>query len=218
MPIRVKGAATILGVSPGTVRNWCNQGKLPYHLSAANQRIFDKNELLEFKAAALGDEIAGKETVVFYIRSSNGNDVTMDTQEKKLREAYGEPDLVIKDKASGLNENRTGLKKLLTLIAENPEDSSKTIKVCVTNRDRLSRFGTGYIELFAPFHNTEIVVLDSDDTKEPHEVLLQDFMSLLASFSGKFYRLRGWEQQKKLIEKISMEVERREHKKGRRPV
>lgn len=61
MPIRVKGAATILGVSPGTVRNWCNQGKLPYHLSAANQRIFDKNELLEFKAAALGDEIAGKE-------------------------------------------------------------------------------------------------------------------------------------------------------------
>lgn len=104
-------------MSPGTVRNWCNQGKLPYHLSAANQRIFDKNELLEFKAAALGDEIAGKETVVFYIRSSNGNDVTMDTQEKKLREAHGEPDTVIKDKASGLNENRKGLKKLLTLIA-----------------------------------------------------------------------------------------------------
>lgn len=218
MPIRVKGAATILGVSPGTVRNWCNQGKLPYHLSAANQRIFDKNELLEFKAAALGDGREDKVTLIFYIRSSNGNDVTMDTQEKKLREAYGEPDLVIKDKASGLNENRTGLKKLLTLIAKNPEDSSKTIKVCVTNRDRLSRFGTGYIEMFAPYHNTEIVILDSDDTKEPHEILLQDFMSLLASFSGKFYRLRGWEQQKKLIEKISMEVERREHKKDRRPV
>lgn len=218
MPIRVKGAAAILGVSPGTVRNWCNQGKLPYHLSAANQRIFDKNELLEFKAAALGDEREDKVTLIFYIRSSNGNDVTMDTQEKKLREAYGEPDLVIKDKASGLNENRTGLKKLLTLIAENPEDSSKTIKVCVTNRDRLSRFGTGYIEMFAPFHNTEIVVLDSDTTKEPYDVLLQDFMSLLASFSGKFYRLRGWEQQKKLIEKISMEVERREQKTDRRPV
>lgn len=218
MPIRVKGAAAILGVSPGTVRNWCNQGKLPYHLSAANQRIFDKNELLEFKAAALGDEREDKVTLIFYIRSSNGNDVTMETQEKKLREAYGEPDLVIKDKASGLNENRTGLKKLLTLIAKNPEDSSETIKVCVTNRDRLSRFGTGYIEMFAPFHNTEIVILDSDDTKEPHEILLQDFMSLLASFSGKFYRLRGWEQQKKLISNLSAEVERREHKKDRRPV
>lgn len=42
MPIRVKEAAGILGVSPGTVRNWCKQGRLPYHLSAANQRIFDK--------------------------------------------------------------------------------------------------------------------------------------------------------------------------------
>lgn len=32
MPIRVKEAANILGVSPGTVRNCFNQGKLPYHL------------------------------------------------------------------------------------------------------------------------------------------------------------------------------------------
>lgn len=157
-------------------------------------------------------------TLIFYIRSSNGNDVTMDTQEKKLREAYGEPDLVIKDKASGLNENRKGLKKLLTLIAKNPEDSPEKIKVCVTNRDRLSRFGTGYIELFAPYHNAEVVVLDSDATKEPYDVLLQDFMSLLASFSGKFYRLRGWEQQKKFLQDIQAEVERREQKTDRRPV
>lgn len=215
MPTRVKEAAIILGVSSGTVRNWCNQGRLPYHLSAARQRIFNKQELLDFKAASLGEEIEKKEKIIFYIRSSNGNDVTMDTQEKKLREEYGEPDLIIKDKASGLNENRKGLKKLLAMIAKNPADSSEKIKVCVTNKDRLSRFGVGYIEIFAPLHNTEIVILDSDDTKEPYESLLQDFMSLLASFSGKFYCLRGWEQQKKLLEKVNMEVESREHKKNR---
>lgn len=215
MPIRVKEAANILGVSPGTVRNWCNQGKLPYHLSAASQRIFDKQELLEFKSISLGEEIENKERIIFYIRSSNGNDVTMDTQEKKLREEYGEPDCIIKDKASGLNENRKGIKKLLTIVASNPADSSEKIKICVTNRDRLSRFGVGFVEIFAPFHNTEIVILDSGDTKEPHEILLQDFMSLLASFSGKFYRLRGWEQQKKLLKKISAEVESREREKNR---
>lgn len=197
------------------MRNWCNQGRLPYHLSAARQRIFDKQELLDFKAVSLGEEIEKRETVVFYIRSSNGNDVTMDTQEKKLREEYGEPDRIIKDKASGLNENRKGLKKLLAMIANNPTDSSEKIKVCVANKDRLSRFGVGYIEMFAPLHNTEIVFLDSGDTKEPYEILLQDFMSILASFSGKFYRLRGWEQQKKLLEEVSMEVESRERKKNR---
>lgn len=215
MPIRVKEAAGILGVSPGTVRNWCKQGRLPYHLSAANQRIFDKQELVDFKLASLGKEVEKKEKVIFYIRSSNGNDVTMDTQEKKLREEYGEPDCIIKDKASGLNENRKGIKKLLTIIASNPADSSEKIKVCVTNRDRLSRFGVGYVEIFAPFHNTEIVILDSDDTKEPHEILFRDFMRLLASFSGKFYRLRGWKQQKQLIEKVSLEVENHERKKNK---
>ncbi len=44
-------------------------------------------------------------------------------------------------------------------------------------------------------YDTEIVVLDNNDNKEPLEVLMQDLMSLLSSFSGKFYRLRGWKQQ-----------------------
>ena len=100
------------------------------------------------------------------------------------------------------------------MIAKNPSDSSETIKVYVTNKDRFSRFGMGYVEIFAPFHNTEIVVLDDDETKEPYEILLQDFMSLLASFSGKFYRLRGWKQQKKLLETVSKEVEIREQSKA----
>ena len=31
---------------------------------------------------------------------------------------------------------------------------------------------------------------------------MQDFMSLFASFTGKFYRVRGYEQQKKFLEDI----------------
>jgi len=31
-------------------------------------------------------------------------------------------------------------------------------------------------------------------------------MSLLASFSGKFYRLRGWEQQRKLIDNVNKKL------------
>jgi hypothetical protein len=36
---------------------------------------------------------------------------------------------------------------------------------------------------------------------------MEDFMSLLTSFSGKFYRLRGWEQQRKLVDKVSKNLE-----------
>ena len=41
MAIRVTEAAKILGVSPITVRRWCNDGKLEYSLSAAGQRVFE---------------------------------------------------------------------------------------------------------------------------------------------------------------------------------
>ena len=47
--------------------------------------------------------------------------------------------------------------------------------------------------------------------EQPHtslqEELLKDFMSLIASFSGKFYRLRGYEQQKQLLTKLGDELE-----------
>lgn len=45
MPVRVKDAAEILGVSAVTVRRWCNEGKLEYSLSAAGQRLFDEKYL-----------------------------------------------------------------------------------------------------------------------------------------------------------------------------
>ena len=31
------------------------------------------------------------------------------------------------------------------------------------------------------------------------KALMGDFMALLASFSGRFYRIRGWDQQRRLL-------------------
>lgn len=136
------------------------------------------------------------------MRSSNGNDVTIETQVKKLSAQYGEPDKIFTDKASGLNENRPGLKGLIQYIKNNPYTT-----IYITNNDRLTRFGYSYLEELFNSHNCNIVVLDSKETKEPHEVLMEDFMSLIASFSGKFYRLRGWSQRKQLLDAALIEVE-----------
>lgn len=205
MPIRVKDAAEILQVSPGTVRNWCADGKLDYSLSAAGQKVFDHDYLVRFKNERLGI-VEEPEIKIFYARSSNSNDVTVDSQLEKLNKEYGDPDYFFTDNASGLNENRRGLKKLIALAEEN--SASKTLHI--TNKDRLTRFGFSYLEKLLDKCNCTIVVLDSDETKEPHEVLMQDFMSLLASFSGKFYRIRGWEQRRKFLDDVSREVEKHE--------
>lgn len=206
MPLRVKEAAEILQVSSGTVRNWCHDGVLPYSLSAAGQKVFNRDELIAFKNKRLGIE-EDKAQTLFYVRSSTHNDVTIATQLNKLTEAYGQADDIFRDNASGLNENRVGLKNLINHIGK---DKTKKI-VYVTNKDRLTRFGFSYLEQLFNKCNCDIVVLDNDETKEPHEVLMQDFMSLLASFSGKFYRLRGWEQKRKFLSYVTDEVDKHVH-------
>lgn len=76
----------------------------------------------------------------------------------------GTPTEVYSDKASGLNENRRGLNRLLRDAAE--PDSTIT-RICVTNKDRLTRFGFHYLDVFFSHLGVSVEVLDSDDTKEP---------------------------------------------------
>lgn len=200
MSIRVTQAAEILGVTAQTVRNWCNDGRLDYSFSVAGQRVFNKEYLINLVNEKNGAQIEPEK--IFYTRSSNGKDTLIKTQIDKLTASYGKPDNIYQDKASGLNENRKGLNQLITHII----NSQKPIQLYITNKDRLTRFGYSYLEKMFNTHNCEIILLDNDETKEPHEILMQDFMSLLASFSGKFYRLRGWEQQKNFLKDVQNEV------------
>lgn len=200
--LRVGQAAKFLGISPSTVRLWCQNGKLNYHVSITGEKIFYPAELENFKREMLGlAPDTGK--TFFYVRSSSGDDVLISTQLEKLKATYGEPDKVFQDKSSGLNEKRKGLKALLHAV----KSEEGKVKVYITNKDRLTRFGFSYLEELLSAYGAEIIVLDSMKTREPHAVLMEDFMALLASFSGKFYRLRGWEQQRKLIDNVTKKLE-----------
>ena len=200
--LRVGQAAKFLGISPSTVRAWCQRGKLGYHVSITGEKVFYQSELDDFKRELLGLETdAGK--TFFYVRSSSGADVLIETQLEKLKSAYGEPDKVFQDKTSGLNEKRKGLKTLLKTV----KSEESKVRVYMTNKDRLTRFWFTYLKELLTAYGAEVTVLDSADTREPHAVLMEDFMALLASFSGKFYRLRGWEQQRKLIDNVTKKLD-----------
>lgn len=200
--LRVGQAAKFLGISPSTVRAWCQRGKLGYHTSITGEKVFYPSELEDFKREMLGlAPVEGK--TFFYARSSSGTDILIETQLEKLKTAYGEPDKVFQDKSSGLNEKRQGLKALLKAV----KSEEGKVKVYVTNKDRLTRFGFTYLVELLTAYGAEVTVLDSLETREPHAVLMEDFMALLTSFSGKFYRLRGWEQQRKLIDNVTKKLD-----------
>lgn len=215
MLVRIKEAAKILGVSTVTLRKWCNEGKIPYYTNPSDHRLFNTEELQALlttrnqealpKPQEQGAE--AKAVKIYYTRSSSKNDTLTATQKTKLEAEYGAPDKTFTDSSSGLNENRKGLKALIRYCDETP---GRKI-VYVTSKDRLTRFGYTYLELLFSKMDTQIIVLDDNTMITPQEELLQDFMSLLASFSGKIYRLRGWSQQKQLLEKIGGEIKKHEH-------
>lgn len=196
--VRIKKAAEILRLSPETVRQWSNEGRIQCYRSAAGQRVYDEDYLRTFTDSA-GDV---EPVRVFYVRSSSGQDVSISTQKELLEESYGAAEKVFVDKASGLNENRKGLNALLSWVQENPG-----VVVHVTTKDRLTRFGFTYLDALIKAYDGSVEVLEDEKAKEPHEALMSDFMALLASFSGRFYQLRGWEQQRKLLHDATSRVD-----------
>lgn len=84
--------------------------------------------------------------------------------------------------ASGLNENRPKLHKLL---------DDKTWNVLIVEyRDRLARFGTRWIEQLIEEQGRSIIYIDTS-TYGDEESLVDDLISVVASFTGRLYGKRG---------------------------
>lgn len=69
-------------------------------------------------------------------------------------------------------------------------------RVYVTHKDRLTRFGYGYLEKFFKAFGTKIIETEAKPDKNAQEELVEDMMSLLASFSGKLYGMRSSQRKK----------------------
>jgi putative resolvase len=68
------------------------------------------------------------------------------------------------------------------------------------------------LEEFFADHCVNIIVLDDEkQDKNIYDELLQDFMSLVASFSGKFYRLRSLKHEKMLLDLAQEELNKNDN-------
>jgi len=97
---------------------------------------------------------------------------------------------VYKDVASGLNEKRHGLKRLIR-----DAFAHKFAAVFITHGDRLARFGTSVIRqvlglLKVPIQAVGVTIVPKQPTQDPLHALVEDVLAILTSYSGKLYRLR----------------------------
>ena len=102
---------------------------------------------------------------------------------------------VYRDRGSGLRESRRGLDRLLDDAA-----AGRFTVVRVVWRDRLARFGVAWIERYLSVCGVNVEALHDRGDTSLLEELMDDFMALLASFSGRFYQLRSTHNQRRLLD------------------
>lgn len=96
-----------------------------------------------------------------------------------------EQDSIYKDVASGMNENRADLQKLLCDVKDGKIDT-----IFITHKDRLTRFGFGYLQYICSLYQTQIVAIDETENKTFEEELTQDLISIIHHFSMKMHGKR----------------------------
>ena len=89
------------------------------------------------------------------------------------------------DIASGMNEKRNGLNALIDNVI-----SGTVNKVVISNRDRLTRFGYGYLKSLFDKYNCEIIEVNLTDDKTFEQELTDDLITIIHHFSMKFYGKR----------------------------
>lgn len=196
--LKIGEAAEYLNVSIDTLRKWDKYNKLKPLETAGGHRRYDTDTLDDFIGKKKKDL---EETYIIcatYARvSSNEQNQKgdLDRQSQRLSEYCAKKGLlvtyIIKDVGSGLNDNRSGFNKLTELIIQ-----KKVNKLVVEHKDRLTRFQFNFIKKMFESYGCEVVVINDIDVSSEEE-LATDIISLMASFSGKFYGRRSAERRKK---------------------
>lgn len=191
---KVNEVAEILGVTTKTIRNYDERGILKAERTVGNHRVIMRDELIRFlneKGMLLDDTMKGRRDIVYARVSSHDRKQHGDLDRQALFLVEHVPDmqnpLVLKEVGSGLNDKRKKLQQVLTMVSK-----GEVRNVYVTYKDRLTRFGFNYLETMFNACGTNIVIVkDENEEKSVQEELVEDMMSLIASFSGKLYGMRS---------------------------
>jgi putative resolvase len=187
--IPVERAAKMLGVHPKTVRHWDEQGKIRVVRTPGGKRRVPESEIRRLRGEA--PPATKQRVLAVYGRVSSHDQKGHGDLERQVAhirtvmEQGAAPPFAevipVTDVASGLSDRRTGMQRL-------------------TYKDRLARFGFGYLERFFTGYGVRLHVVDGgEDKKSLQEELVEDLISIVTSFWGKLYGLRSHGKARELV-------------------
>lgn len=199
--------ASLLNVHIRTVQNWDRQGSLKFKRTTTGRRVVFRDDLIKYldlQGLIYNDDKINKVDVIYARVSSNEQKNKGDLNKQILSIVESVKDLqnpvILKEVGSGLNDKRKQFQNLINMVLDN-----KVSRIFVTYKDRLTRFGFNYIDTICKKMNVKIIILNDKETKLVQEELVDDMMTLIASFSGKLYGLRSNKNKKKIEEEMQDE-------------
>ena len=191
--LSISDMASVLGVTPKTVRLWEKEGKISSIKTEGGHRRFYPSEVLKNKKQS--------NITIGYARVSTSEQKDDLDRQKKILELYcaekGWECEIISDIGSGINYNKKGLERLIKLIC-----LGEIERLVVSHKDRLLRFGSEIIFSICEQHNVEIVIINKSINSTFEEELTNDVLEIITVFSSKLYGSRS-HKNKKIIDKIN---------------
>jgi len=189
--------AKLLNVHKNTLRVWDEKGTLKAIRTKGGHRRYredDVNIVMGELTPVSGDSNA----VAIYCRVSSGEQKEkgdLDRQKGRLldycREKKYRVEYVFEEVGSGLNDNRSKLMQMMKLA-----ETHKIGKVVIEHKDRLIRFNKNILIKYFTSHNVSVEWISETLSQSFENELVEDMLSLLASFSSKIYGKRSAENRR----------------------
>lgn len=188
MHVSIGQASKILGVAISTLRRWESEGKFgaSFRTPGGHRRY----SLLTIKKKFFQHKNKENRKIYGYARvSSHDQKLDLKRQEQKL-DTYCKSNNynyeIISDLGSGINYNKKGLNKLISLIC-----SYKIEKIILTHKDRLLRFGYPLLEKLCNLFGTKIEIINQTEDKSNHQTLVADVIEIMTVFTARLHGMRS---------------------------
>lgn len=194
MILKTTEASKYIGVSINTIKTLANNGKIKSFKTTGGHRRFMQEDLDAFTGRIANKP--DKSTVVYARCSTAKQKENLERQKDRLMkysESQGYKYIVIDEIASGINEKRKGLHKLINLAFQ-----GKIERILIEYKDRLARFGYEYLDAIFKNLGIKVEIMDTKERKYEEE-LAEDIMKILTCYSARYYGARGGKKKKIVI-------------------
>lgn len=190
--VSITRAARLLDCSVQSLRAWDQTGKLKAIRTPGNQRRYRLEDLEAFQGIARKAAAKSELTAVYCRVSSNEQRQKGDLERQKGRVLQYCHDRsyqvahILEEVGSGMNDNRSKLHRIFALAI-----AGEIGRVVVEHKDRLTRFNSTIFVKFLQSHGVSVEWMEDVLPKSYEAEIVEDMMSLIASFSAKVYGRRS---------------------------